>query len=671
MKFLSSVVLGVCLLVAGVASAQPAPIAESFSRHRSVLSCPGATAAHDYEQCAFEFMRRVACEHQGTIALFPKSGGTFCTHNGRGYDCDKLVILASGEMYDIVSGAGVASQSPAWLLADTGVFSGTVPAPSCASDPPPPPPSGVPIAEAANTVLTAFQAAQHREPTSTEINLIGSWATQLGWNGSNHIASAIVGSLVDRVQQYSGNPANPFPAVDPDEALRQLNERWQARFGRDVHPVELNAIVQYALTRWNGQGNVPLWLLDEILALSDTYDGSLAPTPIDPLAQPAIDGVAFTLDDGPFEWRGSTAFLLAYDWFHRPAQYRAFRDAMVADKRNVMRVSVATSTGYLTLRPRSGGTFGQGWTTPLYPGSVPNFWPRYRAMLLDLAAHGILAEVVPFLTAGPPHTRGNGEPSQGDTSVPQMQTAALRMAYLQETARELLPIRAKFVEMANEYNHIGFALDGGEIVALWNAYKAIDPDALVARSAPYDGLGIGSNPASQLLASGDYSTLRISRQTTPRTWQWVLDKLVIPQIPYGRPAVDDEAINADTVGEFGNDATPANHWANAILVRLTPGLYYTFHFDRALKGLAPAVHDGSLGALQASQQGESLVPINVQGQFFAYRNILGADAAVARLGESDGWLLLIGATVEPSVPGWTATLAGAHGPHRFYRLTPQ
>lgn len=580
------------MCVYALADAQPAPIAESFARHRSVLSCPGAGSAHDYEQCAFEFMRRSACDNQSLVALWPKTGGTFCTHGGRGYDCDKLVVRASGEMFDVVVSAGAPSQSPSWNRVATGVFSGTVPAPSCASPPPPPPP--------------------------------------------------------------------PTPAITVDEALRRLNERWQARFGRDVHPTfELPVIVAYALTKWNGIGDVPVWLIDDIIALSDQYDGSLVPTPpvpIAPSARLAFSSPELTLDGEPFEWLGQSCFLIQYEWFDSPSRYVAARNGLVAAGVTGCRVGVAVGTGYLQLKPRSGGTFGSGRTWPLHPGNTPDFWSRYRAMLADLSAHGIVAEVVPFLTVGPynPHGSGGGRPNT-DTSVPHMLTAAARLAYVEEAARELLPVRAALVEIANEYLFIGFAADGHEVTQLALAYQAIDPERSLATSAFHPVIG-------------DYRTMHMERMTTPRSWSWVIN-----QLRYPRPdvhTINDEGINADTVGEFGHDPTPSNHWANGALHRLVPALSYTFHFDRALKGLPPSAVDGSLQAITAWRDGTRVVPADVSGQYLAVPNVLGADVAVARLGDAEGWVLLIGSTGAPvDVPEWDEALVGAQGPHRLYRLT--
>lgn len=134
--------------------------------------------------------------------------------------------------------------------------------------------------------------------------------------------------------------------------------------------------------------------------------------------------------------------------------------------------------------------------------------------------------------------------------------------------------------------------------------------------------------------------------------------------------VNDEGINADTVGEFGADPTPANHWANGALSRLIPNWGYTFHWDRALKGLPPSSSDGSLQAILAWRDGRRAVPDVVEGEYIALPNVLGADAAVARLGVSEGWLLLIGATAPvTSLPGWSPELVGQSGPHLLYKLT--
>lgn len=657
MKFLHVLVLGVCLAITSIASAaQPTPIAESFASHRSVLSCPGADNAHAYEQCAFEFMRRVACDHQADVALWPKSGGTFCTHNGRGYDCDKLVVLASGEMFDVVVAAGSPNQAPSWNRVGTGVFSGTVPAPSCSV---PPPPFGVPIGEAAVTIFDAFEVAHERGPSDVEVVLIAAEARRLGWDGGPRITPAVVDALVTFVGRYSGDPANPFPTISPAEALRQLNERWQARFARDVHEIELQAIVAYALTQWDGQGNVPVWLIEDILRLTASYHGELVaglPAPIDPLTEIAFVDGHFTLDDEPRYWDGVTAFMLQYEWFDSRPRYESFVAAMVLAKVKTLRVGISVETAYLTLTPQSGGTFGSGRTRPLYPGDGWFSWEAYRVMLRDLNRRGFIVEVVPFLTDGAynPDGRNPGGRENHDTTVPQSMTEASRMAFIEEVARELLPIRALTIEIANEYLFIGFASDGHEITRLAMRYKQLDPARQVTTSAYHPSWG-------------DYRTIHVDRHTSPRSWSWVLEQLKFPRP--GLFTANDEGINADTVGEFGNDASPANHWANGVLSRLIPNWGYTFHYDRALKGLPPSAGDGSLQAINAWRDGINAVPSTVAGQYLAYPHVLGADAAVARLGDTAGLLLLIGATTPPQIPEWAATLISAAGPHRLYSLT--
>lgn len=690
---LSRVVLAFLVLIAALPAtgfAQP-DMRHVLERVRAQYPAVFAAAHRDYGQqgqpgrttkAQAELFVRIAAAEMNRAHVGTEHAGKWGVNGKRGNRHDLSqdavtyrLVPNRNQGFDVINGAGAPGASIAWLRYDetgtdaTGlwiqacdvthaeidkVMSGGAPT-YCTQAPPPQ--SGIDYNAAAATLHEAFVARTGRTWNPAEITAIIDIARQLGWNGGSRVPQLAVDTILDYIGRYSGDLANPFPAVTPDEALARINDKWRAQFSRELRDAELNGIVAYALTKWNGAGNVPVWLLNEILGDLDRFVLKLPP-PIDPLSRPAVAGPKFTLDGEPFEWRGATAFMLTFDWFNAPAQYRAFRDDMVRHRVNVVRVSVATQTSYLTQRPKSGGTFGMGRTRALYPGDGVFTWDGYRAMLRDLLDHGIVAEVVPFLTAGPLNPTGAcGGRVSGDRTVPQVLTAASRMAHMIEVATELLPIRAAFVEVANEYHQIGFCHDGREIVDLRLAYKAVDPDRLVAHSAYHPIVG-------------DYATEHPQRPTSPRSWSWVIQQLGMWQLSTGLPVANNEGINADLVGEFGADATPANHFANGVLLRLVPNLSYTFHWDRALKGLPPSSIDGSLEAIQAWKAGYEAVP-SVSGDYVALPRVLGADAAVARLGASEGWLLLIGATVAPAVPGWSAELTADVGPHRLYRLTRQ
>lgn len=291
-------------------------------------------------------------------------------------------------------------------------------------------------------------------------------------------------------------------------------------------------------------------------------------TPTPPPPPPTGSNVAgtqgwgFTRDGVRFMWKGFSAFALFHDVLDpaRVSRSQIVVEAFAAAGATVPRV-------FLTI---AGNPFA-GVNIRLYPTErdPATYWGGLRAMVQQLNARGMMPELVIF--------GAFTEIWPGPNQFAQM------IAFTEDVARQLLTTRGCFIQIANEWNQIGFT-SRDQLVTLANAFKAIDANRPITLSAA-NGPGDGDTQTN--VPPATYLTVHVDRVMTPQTYAWVLRHYFNPTMMNRLlPAVSDEPTNAGSAAFGTADPDPQNWYAFGMLGRL---LHWsaTFHYEGGLFNTAP------------------------------------------------------------------------------------
>lgn len=315
--------------------------------------------------------------------------------------------------------------------------------------------------------------------------------------------------------------------------------------------------------RLTGDGGTAIYRLT-VTVTQPTTPPPTTPPPTTPTGMVAqVSGWGFANNGRRFMWNGFTAFPLFHDSLDPTRVARAANvvDTFQAQKATVPRV-------FLTI---AGNPFGDAGIR-LYPTerNPETYFGVLRQMIRYLNDRGMMPELVIF---------GAFVEIWG-----QDQNALNAMvAFTQDVARQLINERGAFIQIANEWNQIGFT-HPSQLVTLANAYLAIDPNRPVTLSASN---GPGDLLGDTHIEPAKYLTVHSDRVQTPRPYEWVIRHFFNPwMMQTSRPAVSDEPINAGPAAFGAYDADPQNWYAFGWFSRLLQWST-TFHYEGGLFGNVP------------------------------------------------------------------------------------
>lgn len=291
-----------------------------------------------------------------------------------------------------------------------------------------------------------------------------------------------------------------------------------------------------------------------------------------------------------FFWKGYSAFSLFHDALD-PA--RAATSAGVVDYFGARGCTVPRV--FLT---QAGNPFeANGFR--LYPPERSNFFTVLPQFVEYLNARGQIPELVIFAAF---------------VEIWGTDFEAMR-EFVRQVARALLPYRGAFVQIANEWNQIGFTA-ASQLVTLGNDYRAIDPTRPLTLSAPN---GPGDQDTSPNVAPpASYFTAHVDRVVTPNRFDWIIRHFGHPTMANGRvPAVSDEPINAGyAFGRTDNEPDPQYWYAFGAMGQLM-GWSGTFHYDGGLFNQIPGPGSAEEHCLTAWLLGQGYPSPDSGGTLFA------------------------------------------------------
>jgi len=256
-----------------------------------------------------------------------------------------------------------------------------------------------------------------------------------------------------------------------------------------------------------------------------------------------------------FPWKGMTAFLVLRDLLDPARAYKAYQslDWMAAAGITVPRIICSLA-----------GPFWENKGFELYPSRHANFFTTVAQMVEYCNSKGMIPEVVIFGSL-PVDWAGSG----GGYDL------NLLKAHTRAFATALLPYRGCFIEIANEWDAIGFT-SGQHVRDLANEYLSVDPARILACSS---ATGDSDNYTGYLQPPSVYLTIHNRRDPAP---YWVTNHFGNPTISHGiRPAVSDEPVNAGPA-QFGVHEDDPQYWyAYAAMSRIM-GFSTTFHYEGGL-----------------------------------------------------------------------------------------
>lgn len=292
------------------------------------------------------------------------------------------------------------------------------------------------------------------------------------------------------------------------------------------------------------------------------YQVTVTVTTVPPPPPPSTGMVAGVLGWGfsnngtRFFWKGMTAFLVLRDMLDPARAYKAYQalDWMAAAGVTVPRIICSLS-----------GSFWEDKGFGLYPDRHADFHEKLAATVAYCNTKGMMPEIVIFGSVWEIWPDGN--PLGYDL---------IKMgAHARAVATTLLPYRGCFVEIANEWNAIGFT-SGEHVRLLANEYLKVDPTRVLACSS---ATGDTDNYTGFLRDPSVYVTVHNRRDPAP---YWVTNHFGNPTISHGiRPAVSDEPVNAGPALFGTHDEDPQYWYAFAAMSRLM-GFSPTFHYEGGL-----------------------------------------------------------------------------------------
>lgn len=272
-------------------------------------------------------------------------------------------------------------------------------------------------------------------------------------------------------------------------------------------------------------------------------------------------GWGFSNNGVRFEWRGMTAFLVLRDLLDPARAYKAYQclDWMAAGGITVPRIICSLA-----------GPFWENKGFELYPSRHTDFFSTVAKLVEYCNSKGMMPEIVIF---GSLPVDWPGSTSGYDMNALKAHTRAF--------ATTLLPYRGCFIEIANEWNAIGFSA-GQHVRDLANEYLTVDPTRIIACSS---ATGDDDYYTGFLQPPSVYLTIHNKRDPAP---YWVTNHFGNPTISHGiRPAVSDEPVNAGPA-QFGVHEDDPQYWyAFAAMSRLM-GFSTTFHYEGGLFDDIPA-----------------------------------------------------------------------------------
>jgi len=261
-------------------------------------------------------------------------------------------------------------------------------------------------------------------------------------------------------------------------------------------------------------------------------------------------GWGFSNNGLRFEWKGVTAFAVLADLLQgREHQAYDYLQWMAASGVTVPRILCSLA-----------GTFWEDRGIRLYPPEHPNYYTAVGQLVSYCNSLGMMPEIVVF---------------GAFTEIWGSDFNAM-IAHTQRFAQALLPYRGCFIEMANEWDAIGFT-SGAQVRALAEAYLAVDPNRPVACSS---ATGDSDYYTGYLGPPSKYLTVHIRRGGTSP--DWIIAHYGNPSFMYGLlPCVSDEPVNAGSAALGIYEADPQYWYAFAVMSRVM-GFSTTFHFEDGL-----------------------------------------------------------------------------------------
>ena len=323
------------------------------------------------------------------------------------------------------------------------------------------------------------------------------------------------------------------------------------------------------------------------------------------VAHLTIQGSAFYRSGQPFQWRGISAFRLLEQVAHgKGSDADAFLTWASSQKLTVVRV-LAMAHHLFQLHPDDGRA--------ALPG------------LLEMAAkHGLHVEIVALAD-----------------------TADLAVD-VDRQIKEIGEIAARYpnalVEIANEPGH------QTQHAGVHRPEHLRRLATLIPESVP---VALGSVEYGDGFAEGDYVTTHLPRDAGDDGWGHVRSLAAGADLiaRWQKPVVSDEPIGAAAKYVRGRrDNDPARLRAAGLLTRLS-GMGATFHYEGGLQASIPAGEE--LACFNAWNEAWTLLPPGVEqlGRFEAIGS--GLNAEYRRLGDSEGWVLLLPPARDPQrVAGW-------------------
>lgn len=176
---------------------------------------------------------------------------------------------------------------------------------------------------------------------------------------------------------------------------------------------------------------------------------------------------------------------------------------------------------------------------------------------------------------------------------------------------------------------------------------------------------------SDAYARGDYLTVHLARESSPRGWGHVLRMRNAAALGArtGKPVVDDEPIGAAEKSEPGRrDSEPDRWFAKGLLARVF-GLGATFHYEGGLQSRLP--HGVQLTCFEAWRRGLDALPAGLEdrttsseagteGSAAASYDHAAAVAVYVAEGQSEAWAVAVGVLRDPMMkwrPGWKVVAA--------------
>jgi hypothetical protein len=312
-----------------------------------------------------------------------------------------------------------------------------------------------------------------------------------------------------------------------------------------------------------------------------------------------IHGTSFQQSGKPFQWRGISAFRLLEQLAHgKPSDAEAFLDWASSQKLTVVRV-LAMAHHLFQLHPDEGRA------------ALPR--------LLEMAAsRGLYVEIVAL----------------ADTEA--------ITADFDAHVKAIGEIAAKhpntLVEIANEPGH------QTQHAGLHRADRVEKLASLIPEPVP---VALGSIEYGDGFAAGDYVTTHLPRDPGEDGWGHVRSLVTGAELIERRkkPVISDEPIGAAAKYVRGRrDNDPGRFRAAALLTRLT-GMGATFHYEGGLQATIPVGEE--LACFDAWNEAWTLLPPGVeqQGRFEVAGS--GSNAEYRRLGDREGWVLLLPPAREP------------------------